>query len=76
MQIGKKATVKVSLLMEYHVDVEMPVDGDPGEQADFELFAFDRYSDYDEKEVVNAEIVSEEPIFEDERTEEEWPTHV
>lgn len=43
MQIGKKATVQVSMVMEYTVEVEMPVDGDPGEQADFELFALERF---------------------------------
>lgn len=76
MQIGKKATVKVSIMMEYHVDVEMPVDGDPGEQADFELFCREDYDDYDEKDVVHAEIVEEEPLYEDERDEDEWPSYV
>lgn len=76
MQIGKKATVKVSLVMEYTVDVEMPVDGDPGEQADFELFALERYDDYDEKVVLNSEILEEELLYEDERDEEDWPDYV
>ena len=76
MQIGKKATVRVSMVMEYTVEVEMPVDGNPGEQADFELFAFERYDDYDEKDVVHAEILKEAPIYEDERDEEDWPSYV
>lgn len=76
MQIGKKATVRVNIVMEYHAEVEMPVNGDPGEQADFELWLSERYGDYDEKEVLNAEVVEEEPIWEDQRDEEEWPTHV
>lgn len=76
MQIGKKATVRVAIVHEYTVDVEMPVDGDPGEQADFELFAHRDYDDYDEAEVINAEVLDEEPIWEDERDEEDWPTHV
>lgn len=76
MQIGKKATVRVAMVMEYTVEVEMPVDGDPGEQADFELFAFDRFGDYDEKDIVHSEILEEEPIHEDERDEEDWPTYV
>ena len=76
MQIGKKATVRVSMVMEYTVEVEMPVDGDPGEQADFELFAFDRFDDYGKKDIVHSEILDEEPIYEDERDEDDWPTYV
>lgn len=76
MQIGKKATVRVSMVMQYTVEVEMPVDGDPGEQADFELFALDRFDDYDEKDIVHSEILEEEPLYEDERDKEEWPTYV
>lgn len=76
MQIGKKATVQVSMVMEYTVEVEMPVDGDPGEQADFELFALERFDDYDEKDIVHSEILEEEPIYEDERDEEDWPSYV
>lgn len=74
--IGKKATVRVSILMEYHVDVEMPIDGDPGDQADFELFAQERFDDYDEKDVVNARVLDEEPIYASERDEEGWPSYV
>jgi len=76
MQIGKKATVQVSMVMEYTVEVEMLVDADPGEQADFELFALDRFDDYDEKDVVHSEVLEEEPIYEDERDEEDWPSYV
>jgi len=64
MQVGKRATVRVSILMEYTVEVQMPVDGNAGEQADLELFAYDDYDDYSEKDVVNAEIVEEEPLWE------------
>lgn len=76
MQIGKKATVRVSMVMEYTVEVEMPVDGDPGEQADFELFALDRFDDYDEKDVVHSEVLEQEPLYEDKRDEEDWPSYV
>lgn len=76
MQIGKKATVQVSMLMEYTVEVEMPVDGDAGEQAAFEVWLQQRHDDYDEKDVMHAEIVEEEPMWEDECDEEDWPTHV
>ena len=76
MQIGKKATGKVAFVMESTVDVEMPVDGDPGEQADFELWALERFDDYDEKDIVHSEILDEEPIYEDERDEDDWPTYV
>jgi len=76
MQIGKKATVRVSMVMEYTVEVEMPVDGNPGEQADFELFALERFDDYDEKDIVHSEILEEKPLYEDERGEEDWPSYV
>jgi len=77
MQVGTRATVRVSIVMDYYVDIEMPPDGNPGEQADFELFAHQDYDDYAEKEVLNTEILEEEPIYEDEYdSEEEWPTHV
>jgi len=75
-QIGKRATVKVAFVMEYTVDVEMPVDGDPGEQADFELFALERFDDYDEKDIVHSEILEQEPIHEDELDQEDWPRYV
>jgi hypothetical protein len=76
MQIGKTATVRVSVLMEYTVEVEMPVDGDVGKHADLELFLTGSYDEYSEKDVVNTDIVEEEPIWEDERPEYEWPTYI
>lgn len=78
MQVGKRASGKVSIMMEFHVDdIEMPVDGDFGEQADFDLFAREAYDDYTEKDVLNAEIVEEEPVYEDEYDrEEDWPSYV
>lgn len=77
MQVGKRATVKVSIVMDYYVDIEMPVEGDAGEQADFELFARGDYDDYVEKEVLNADILEEEPVYEDEYDgPEDWPSHV
>lgn len=77
MQVGKRATVRVSIVMDYYVDIEMPPQGDPGEQADFELFLRGDYDDYAEKQVANAEIVEEEPVYEDEYdSPEDWPSHV
>ena len=77
MQVGTRAKVSVSIVMTYYVDVEMPPDGDPGEQADFELFARQDYDDYVEKDVLNAEILEQEPVYEDEYdSPEEWPSHV
>lgn len=77
MQVGTRATVKVSIVMDYYVDVEMPPDGDPGDHADFELFAHQDYDEYVEKNVLNAEILEEEPVYEDEYdSSEDWPTHV
>lgn len=77
MQVGKRATVRVSIVMDYYVNIEMPPQGDPGEQADFELFARGDYEDYAEKEVLNTEIIEEEPVYEDEYDRpEDWPSHV
>ena len=78
MQVGKRASGKVSILLEYHVeDIEMPVDGNFGEQADFDLLARDAYDDYTEKDVVHAEIDEEEPVYEDDYdSEEDWPSYV
>lgn len=76
MVVGKKATVEVAIVMEYTVDVEMPVDGDPGEQADLELFVREGWDNYDEKDVLHAEVAEEEPIHENERDPEDWPSYV
>ena len=77
MQVGTRAKVRVSIVMDYYVDIEMPPNGDPGEQADFELFVRGDWDDYVEKEVLNTEIIEEEPVYEDEYDNEEgWPCHV
>jgi len=77
MMVGRRQTVRVSIVMDYYVDVETPPDGDPGDQADFELFARGAYDDYAEKEVLNAEVVDEEPLWEDDFDDPEgWPSHV
>lgn len=74
--VGKKATVTVSMLMEYQVEVEMPVDDDPGDHADLELWLQQEYNDYNEKEVVQSEIVEEEPILVEDPDEGDYPSHV
>lgn len=75
--VGKQATVKIAMVMEYHVDVEMPPDGDPAEQANHELFLREAFDDYDEKDLLHAEIMEEEPVYEDEYdSPEDWPSHV
>jgi len=77
MQVGSRKTVRVGILMEYVVEVDVPPNADLGEQADFELFVTERYDDYDEKDVLNAETLSEEPLYEDDYTDSsEWPSHV
>lgn len=73
--VGKKATVKVAVLMEYTVDVEMPPSADAGEHADLELWARRQYDEYDEKDVIHSEVLDEEPIWSNEREEEAYPTH-
>lgn len=75
--VGSKKTVKVGILMEYTVEVEVPPNADLGEQADHELFVRNQWDDYDEKDVLNTRILDEEPLFEDDfESMEDWPTHV
>lgn len=77
MQIGKRASGTVSIVMEFDVDeVLMPVDGDFGKQAQHELWLKDRMGDYDEYDILHAEIDEEEPVYEDELDEEDWPEYV
>lgn len=78
MQVGKKATVRVSYTVDEIVEVEMPVDGDPGEQAMFELWVQERLPDDPfERTLIHAEIEDEEPVYEDEfDSSEGWPSYV
>lgn len=76
MQVGTRATVKVSFCVEYVVEIEMPPDGDPGRHADLELFLTGDWDDYVEKDVLHTEILDSEPVYEDEyESEDDWPTH-
>lgn len=73
MQVGKKARIKLVRVEEYYVDVEMPIDGDPEAQAGLHVWQDTPCDDYD---VVNAEILDEEPLYEDDfESEEDWPRY-
>lgn len=73
MMVGKKATIKLCRIEEYYVDVEMPVDGDPARQAGLYVFSDTPSDDY---ETVHAEVLDEEPLYEDDfESEEDWPRY-
>lgn len=77
MKVGSRKTVRVSIVMDYTVEVEVPPQADLGDHADHELFLADRWDDYDEKDVLNVDVLDDEPLWEDDfESSEEWPSHV
>lgn len=71
--VGKRATVKLVRHETYYVDVEMPVDGDPEKQAGLHVWQDTPCDDY---MTVHAEIMEEEPLYEDEfESMEDWPSY-
>jgi len=77
MKVGSRKTVRVSIVMDYTVEIDVPPNADLGEQADHELWLTQRWDDYDEKTVLNTEVLDDEPLWEDDfDTSEGWPSHV
>ena len=73
MMVGKRAKIKLVRHETYYVDVEMPVDGDPAAQAGLYVFQDTPCDDYTD---VIAEILEEEPLYEDDfESEEDWPRY-
>jgi len=77
MKVGSRKTVRVSIVMDYEVEIEVPPQADLGDQADHELFVTDGWDDYDEKDVLNVRVLDEEPLWEDDFEDSDgWPSHV
>lgn len=74
-QTGRRATVRVHYTVETVVeDVVMPIDCDEGAAADLRLFAEGAWDDAPgERDVVHAEVLDEEPVYQDEVDWEEVP---
>jgi hypothetical protein len=77
MKVGSTKTLRVGVLMEYTVEIDVPPNAELAKHADHELFVTDRWDDYDEKDVLNVDILDEEPLWEDDfEKSTEWPSHV
>jgi len=77
MKVGSRKTLRVSIVMDYTVEIEVPPEADLGDHADHELFLTGRWDDYDEKDVLNVDVLDEEPLWEDDfDSAEGWPSHV
>lgn len=77
MKVGSRKTVRVSIVMDYTVEIDVPPQADLGDHADHELFVTDRWDDYGEKTVLNVDVLDEKPLWEDDfKSSEGWPSHV
>lgn len=74
-QSGRRSTVRVSYSVDIVVeDVLMPISADEGDAADFELFLRGVWDDVPgDRDVLNTEVIEEEPVYEDEVPFEEVP---
>jgi hypothetical protein len=67
-QTGRRATIRVCYTVEVVAsDVLMPIDCDEGMAADLHLFATGAWDDAPgERDLVHAEVLDEEPVYQDE----------